>query len=262
MKRVAIITARGGSKRLPGKNIRPFHGKPILHYAIAAAQESGLFDDVIVSTDDDEIAVMAEAVRATVLKRPEMLANDTATTAQAMRHAVQFLADHGASLERVACIYPCTPLLRVSDLQDGFDKLVESGKTYVFSIAEYAPSIHRALMRWEDGSVRPVWSQFRDTRTQDLEPRYYDAGQWYWGKADAWLNEVPIHDAWSIGHVIPRNRAIDIDTEDDWRLAEALYQLEHAGCKACGRKPADYDLCTDEDCQLDNAVAKRRRGQC
>lgn len=227
MHRVAIVLARGGSKRLPRKNIRPFHGRPILYYPVNAAIKCGLFDEVIVSTDDEEIAAIAGAVGCnTVIKRPEMLANDTATTAQAMRHAVQFLTDHGAALEHVCCLYPCTPMVRYQDLLEGFERLIESGKAYVFSIARYAPDIHRALMRWDDGSVRPVWAQFRNTPTQDLEPRYYDAGQWYWGTAAAWLNEVPIHDSWSIGHLLPRERAIDIDTQADWDLAWAVYALE------------------------------------
>lgn len=229
--RVAIIPARGGSKRLPRKNIRPFAGKPILHYPIKAARECLLFDEVIVSTDDAEIARLAiDGGCHRVMHRPAVLADDFATTGQVMRHAVAELIEDlgGYKLEHVCCIYPCTPLLLAADLQAGFNTLVESGKAYVFSVAEYAPQIHRALIRWPDGAVRAVFPNMRDARTQDLDPRYYDAGQWYWGKAESWLKEVPIHDAWSIGHVIPRTRAIDIDTNEDWLMAEALYRTQVA----------------------------------
>lgn len=227
MKRVAIITARGGSKRLPRKNIRPFHGKPILHYAIAAARASQLFDDVMVSTDDEEIATVAcLSGCSTVIKRPAELANDTATTAAAMRHAVQYLTSEGAKLEHVCCIYPCTPLIQPADLHDGLTKLVTSGKCYVFPVCEYAPAVQRMLSMDLAGVVQSVWPNFDNVRTQDLEPRWHDAGQWYWGKADAWLNEIPIYGSWSIGLALPRWRCIDIDTYDDWVVAEAVYQAK------------------------------------
>lgn len=230
MKRVAIITARGGSKRLPRKNIRPFHGRPILHYAIAAAKQARLFDDVIVSTDDEEIATAAHLGGcSSVIKRPAELADDRATTAQAMHHAVRYLMDQGAPLEQVCCIYPCTPLLLPADLHDGFNKLMASGKCYVFPVAQYAPAVQRMLRMDDNGVMQPVWPNFNDVRTQDLEARWHDAGQWYWGKADAWLNEIPIYGSWSVGQPVPRWRAIDIDTGEDWIIAEAAYEYFHGG---------------------------------
>lgn len=227
MKRAAIITARGGSKRLPRKNIRPFHGKPIIHYAIAAARTSRLFDEVIVSTDDPEIARLAiDGGCHRVIHRPADLSNDTATTADAMRHAVQLLQDELAELEHVCCIYPCTPLMQPTDLHAGFDKLVTSGKCYAFPVVQYAPAVQRMLRMEDDGRVQSVWPSFDNVRTQDLEPRWYEAGQWYWGTRDAWLKEIPIYGCWSAGVPIDRWRAIDIDTYEDWLIAEAVYQAK------------------------------------
>lgn len=229
MKRVAVITARGGSKRIPRKNIRLFHGRPIIHYAIDAARASGLFDAVMVSTEDDEISHIAHLGGADeTIQRPPELADDHATTAQVMKHAVDTLQATGErDLELVACIYPCTPLMLATDLQAGVRALEHGKKLYALSVAEYAPSIHRALIRWPDGSLRAVWPNLMQQRTQDvtaLERRYYDAGQWYIGRPSAWLGEVPIHDSWSVGIEIPRARAVDIDTEDDWLMALALHQ--------------------------------------
>lgn len=231
MKRVAIIPARGGSKRLPRKNIRPFHGKPILHYPIAAAKASRLFDDVIVTTDDEEIATVAMLGGcSTVIKRPPELASDTATTAAAIRHAVQYLTREGAGLEHVCCIYPCTPLILPADFHAGFNRLVESGKCYVFTVTPYEQHPARSLRVFDDGRVQSHMPQYDNMRNQDLEPVVHDAGQWYWGTVDAWLNEIPIFGSWSIGHRLPRWRAIDIDTIDDWTVAEAVFAAKlHEG---------------------------------
>ncbi len=225
MKRLAIIPARGGSKRLPRKNIRPFHGRPMLHYPISAARASLLFDDVLVSTEDEQIASLALAGGAHVLVRPAELADDHATTAAVMRHHVEALMAEGATLEYVCCIYPCTPFIRPADLQVGFDLRQACGKLYSFPIVPFAPAMQRAMSLDTTGAVASIWPQFDNVRTQDLEPRYHDAGQWYWGHANAWRYEVPIY-ANAAGLVMERLRAIDIDTIDDWRVAEALYHEE------------------------------------
>lgn len=228
MKRVAIILARGGSKRLPRKNIRPFHGQPILAYPAAAAWASKLFDDVFVSTDDDEIAEFAiYRAYCQVIRRPAELANDTATTAAAMHHAVQFLLDEGAALEYACCMYPCTPLIEPSDLHEGFNRLAGSDLAYCFTTTRYQQHPVRALIPWDDGRVQSVHPQFDDVRNQDLDHRVHDAGQWYFGRTAAWINEVPIFGTRSLGYELPRWRAIDIDTLDDWRVAEAAYAAQH-----------------------------------
>lgn len=227
MKRVAIITARGDSKRLPRKNIRPFHGRPIIHYAIAAAKASMLFDDVIVSTDDEEITAVAHQGGCQwVIKRPAELANDHATTGQVMAHAVDQFLIGGAALEHACCIYPCTPLMTSADLQKGFDLLLHGTRaSYVYPVAQYAPAVQRMMRRDENGLMSMVWPKFDQVRTQDLEPRWHDAGQWYWGLARAWRDEIPIL-VQGVGMPIEGWRAIDIDTYDDWVIAEAVYQAK------------------------------------
>lgn len=225
--RAAIITARGGSKRLPRKNVRDFHGRPIIVHAIRTAMNTGLFDTVIVSTDDAEISLVATAFGAEApFQRPPELADDHASTAQVMKHAVNWLLERARHYEHVCCIYPCTPLMRATDLIDGHQLLERTGKCYAFPVAQYAPAMQRALRVEPDGRVQSVWPNFDGVRTQDLEPRYYDAGQWYWGTAEAWLNEIPIYGSWSVAMPIQRWRAIDIDTEDDWLIAEAVYRAQ------------------------------------
>lgn len=227
MKRAAVILARGGSKRLPRKNIRPFFGKPILHYPIAAARASLIVDEVAVSTDDPEIVRLAiEGGCHQVIHRPAELASDTATTAEAMRHAVEWLMRETPELEHVCCIYPCTPLIEPLDLQHGFERLVTSSKCYVFPVTTYEQAPQRMLRMEADGRVQSVWPQFDHMRNQDLDQRWHDGGQWYWGTRDAWLKGIPIYGAWSLGLPLPRWRCIDIDTYDDWLIAEAVYQAK------------------------------------
>lgn len=228
MRRVAIIPARGGSKRLPRKNIRPFFGKPIIHYAIAAAKASKIFDDVMVSTDDEEVATAAMLGGcATVIKRPAELADDHVGTGAVMRHAIQYLVDNGAAIEQACCIYPCTPLIHPLDLHEGFHLMMVSDYAYCFPVARYAPAVQRMLRMDDLGVLKSVWPNFDEVRTQDLDERWHDAGQWYWGKAHAWLNELQPYAGVAVGLPIPRWRAIDIDTLDDWRVAEAVFAAQH-----------------------------------
>lgn len=223
---VCVIPARGGSKRIPRKNIRPFHGRPIIHYAIAVAEASGLFDEVIVSTDDEEIATVAHLGGcAQVIKRPAELADAYAGTQAVMQHALRWLLDEGAPVAHACCLYAPTPLVTIEDLEKGYRRLIDSGKCYAFAVAAYSPGVQHALRMDEHGVVQAVWPNFNQVRSQDLEPRWYGAGQWYWGKADAFVNGIELYGPWSVGVQIPRARAIDIDTEDDWRLAEALYEM-------------------------------------
>ncbi len=230
MKRVAIIPARGGSKRLPRKNIRPFFGKPVLHYPIAAALESRIFDAVYVSTEDPEISDIAMAAGADLLPRPSELASDTATTAAVMAHAVQFLKEGGVKLEQACCIYPCTPMIEAADFHRGFDLLRSNDRaSYVFTVTDYEQHPYRMLRFVGADWVRSIWPKYDDLRNQDLEPMVHDAGQWYWGWAQAWLDQMPIYGAWSMGFRLPRWRAIDIDTIDDWKVAEAAFSAFRKG---------------------------------
>ena len=226
--RLAVIPARGGSKRIPRKNVALFAGRPMIAYAIAVAQESGLFDHVLVSTDDDEIAEVARGLGAQVpFVRPAELANDHAVTAAVVVHAVQRCQDLGLLAgpdAEVCCIYPGVPLLAAQDLCRAREALQPG--LYAFAVVPFAAAIQRALRRQANGATAPFFPEHQQTRTQDLEPAYHDAGQFYWGHASTWLSGQSIHDhARTV--VLPEWRVVDIDTPDDWKRAEALHAALH-----------------------------------
>ncbi len=219
---IAIIPARGGSKRIPRKNIKEFGGKPMIAYAITAAKNSGLFDHVLVSTDDAEIAIIAKEWGAeTPFVRPAELANDYTATVPVVAHAIHACDALGWYFSNVCCIYPGVPFIQVEDLQGAFKHLEAGGIDYSFPVTEFPSTIQRALKRNNDGVMQPFYPEFEFTRTQDLEPAYYDAGQFYWGKKEAWLSNPRIHSS-GVGYVIPSWRVVDIDTPADWDRAERL----------------------------------------
>jgi len=221
---IAIIPARGGSKRIPRKNVRGFAGKPMIAYAIATAIESGLFEHVVVSTDDAEIVETAKLFGAEVpFLRPEELANDYTATAPVVAHALTECRRLGWNLNYACCIYPGVPFLQVEDLRQSLQQLKCSDAGFCFPVTEFPSAIQRALKRDENGRLEPFNPEFELTRTQDLEPAYYDAGQFYWGKAEAWLDSPKLHSQ-GVGYVIPSWRVVDIDTPDDWRRAELLHR--------------------------------------
>lgn len=219
---IAVIPARGGSKRIPRKNIKAFGGKPMIAYAITAAKNSGLFDHVLVSTDDAEIASIANTWGAeTPFVRPAELANDFTATVPVVAHAIQAGEELGWSFDNVCCIYPGVPFIEVEDLQGAFKHFKVGSADYCFPVAEFPSAIQRALKRSSDGVMQPFYPEFQLTRTQDLEPAYFDAGQFYWGNKMAWLSNPRIHSS-GIGYVIPSWRVVDIDTPEDWERAEVL----------------------------------------
>ncbi|NEX59663.1 pseudaminic acid cytidylyltransferase [Noviherbaspirillum galbum] len=223
--RIAVIPARGGSKRIPRKNIKEFAGKPMIAYAIGAAFECGLFEHVVVTTDDDEIAGIARGLGAEVpFKRPAELSDDHAGTVPVIAHAIDACASLGWDVRVACCIYPGVPLIQVDDLRDTCKMLEEGGADYAFTVTSFPAAIQRALKRGADGRMAPFYPEFVRTRTQDLEPGYYDAGQFYWGTVDAWRSGRSPHQAGK-GLVIPEWRAVDIDTPDDWARAEVLYRM-------------------------------------
>ncbi len=223
---IAIIPARGGSKRIPRKNIKAFGGKPMIAYAITAAKSSGLFDHVLVSTDDAEIASIANEWGAeTPFVRPAELANDFTATVPVVAHAIQACEDLGWSFDNVCCIYPCVPFIEVDDLQGAFKRLEAGGIDYCFPVAEFPSAIQRAMKKDCDGVMQPFYPEFELVRSQDLEPGYYDAGQFYWGNRKAWLSNPRIHSN-GAGYVIPSCRVVDIDTPGDWGRAELLARLQ------------------------------------
>ena len=219
---LCVIPARGGSKRIPHKNIKDFNGLPMIAYAINAAREANVFDKIVVSTDDQEVAKIANKYGAeTPFWRPSELSDDFASTVSVVSHATQACESVGFKPDYVCCIYPGVPLLKAEDLWSSLEILRASDAEYCFSIVEFAAAIQRALRMTNSGHVRPYQPQYQLVRTQDLETAYHDAGQFYWGKTSAWVAEMLMHDG-GLGYVIPKWRAIDIDTPDDWKKAELL----------------------------------------
>ena len=223
---VAVIPARGGSKRIPRKNVRTFCGRPMISWAIEAATRSGLFARVIVSTDDDEIAAVAVHCGAEApFRRPAELADDRAGTVAVLSHAARWLQEHCSSTSNVCCIYATAALLQAEDLAQGL-RVLESGDwDYVFSATEYASSIFRAFRQHPAGGVEMIFPEYRETRSQDLPMALHDAAQFYWGRAAAWSSGRPIFGPSSAAVVLPRWRVQDVDTEDDWRRAEMIQRL-------------------------------------
>lgn len=222
---VAIIPARGGSKRIPRKNLKIFAGRPMIAHAIEAARASDIIDRVVVSTDDDEIAAIAKQHGAEVpFMRPADLADDHTPTAPVIAHALSALAEAGAAgIDFICCIYPGVPFLDKDDLAAGLALLRKRGSGYVFPVAAYPAPIQRALKMADDGELQSFDPQYALTRTQDLELAFFDAGQFYWGAADTWRAAGPIH-ADALGLQIPEWRVVDIDTPADWDRAERLYR--------------------------------------
>jgi pseudaminic acid cytidylyltransferase len=224
--KVAIIPARGGSKRIPKKNIRLFAERPMISHSIRAAQESGVFDHVIVSTDDDEIAKIALSWGAEVpFIRPPEFSGDHVTTVDAISHAVKWLVDHGYPVEYACCIYATAPLVHSRDIAGALSLVAEDRWDYVFSATTFAYPILRAIQLGEDDAVKMFFPEHVHTRSQDLPEAWHDAGQFYWGRTEAWLNRVPIIGATSTIFPIPRWRVQDIDSLDDWEYAELLYRV-------------------------------------
>jgi pseudaminic acid cytidylyltransferase len=221
---VAVIPARGGSKRIPRKNVRPFAGKPIIAYSIAAAKASGLFDQIIVSTDDAEIGSVARSFGAeSPFVRPAALSDDYADTNAVIAHTLEWLTKNGQPADVACGIYATAPFVTAADLQRGYDLLVSSGKSFVFSATEYAFPIQRAIRLTPQGGVAPFFPEWIESRSQDLEHAYHDAGQFYWGRAEAFRDTLPVFANHSVPVILPRYRVMDIDTVDDWTQAELMY---------------------------------------
>ncbi len=223
--KIAVIPARGGSKRIPRKNIRKFADQPMIAHAINAARQSGLFEHVVVSTDDEEVSRIAREWGAeTPFVRPEELADDYTPTVPVVAHAITACRVLGWDVDYACCIYPGVPFIHADDLKRALELLQSSQADYSFPITEFPSAIQRALRRLPDGKMQPFYPEFELTRTQDLEPAYHDAGQFYWGKAEAWLTNEKIHRS-GVGLPIPSWRVVDIDTPDDWTRAEIFYKL-------------------------------------
>ncbi|MEP3635858.1 MAG: pseudaminic acid cytidylyltransferase [Paracoccaceae bacterium] len=224
--RLAVIPARGGSKRIPRKNIRPFCGKPMIAWSIEAAKESGCFDHIVVSTEDVEIAEIARAYGAELpFSRPVNLADDHTATVPVIAHAASECAAIYGLAETVCCLYATAPFVQAEDLQNGLTTLERTGADYVFSAAHFTSPIQRAMRESNGGFARMITPEFDQTRSQDLEAAYHDAGQFYWGSTQAWQEGRPILGGPRTAmYVLPSVRVQDIDTPDDWARAEAMFR--------------------------------------
>ncbi|EEA03765.1 acylneuraminate cytidylyltransferase [Burkholderia sp. H160] len=225
MTTVAIIPARGGSKRIPRKNIRLFHGLPIIAYSIRAARASGLFDRIVVTTDDEEIARVAREYGAeTPFMRPEALSDDHAGTMGVVQHAIDELARLGDAPTLACCIYATAPFLQPGFLRQGLQLLeAHTDRSYAFSVTTFGFPVQRALRVTADGGLDAIYPEYRLVRSQDLDEAWHDAGQFYWGRADAWLRGDTLFSPAALPVALPRHLVQDIDTPEDWRRAEWMY---------------------------------------
>lgn len=220
--KVAVIPARGGSKRIPRKNIKHFRGKPVIAWSIEAAKASGAFDHVVVSTDDAEIAQIAKTWGAEVpFLRPAELSGDFAGTTAVIAHAIGWMQEQQWQLEAVCCLYP-TPFAHAEDLRRGLAALQSGAWEFAFAVTEFDGPVLRSFRLHPEGGVEMFFPQYLETRSQDLPKVYHDAGQFYWGRPGAWLADLRIFDRHSFPVVLPASRVQDIDTAEDWRRAELI----------------------------------------
>lgn len=226
MKKVAIITARGGSKRIPQKNIKEFLGKPIIAYSIKAALNSKLFDEVMVSTDSLDIARIAKESGAVVpFMRSEKTSDDFATTADVLIEVIDNYKKIGKDFDLLCCIYPTAPFVTQKKLKDSLSLMLEKKADSVMPIIKFSYPIQRALRNTENSHIEYFWPENGNKRSQDLEKSYHDAGQFYWIKTDVLLSYKSLVAKNTIGFEISELEAQDIDEESDWKLAEIKYQL-------------------------------------
>jgi N-acylneuraminate cytidylyltransferase len=226
-KKVAIITARGGSKRISRKNIKEFLGYPIIKYSIDAALNAGCFDEVMVSTDDSEIAEIAKKYRANVpFMRSEKTSNDIAMTADVIEEVLLEYQKNGQNFEYACCIYPTASFITPGKLQKSFEILKENDADSVIPVVKFSYPIQRSL-KIESKKLSMFHPEFLNTRSQDLEPAYHDAGQFYWLKIEAFLKQKSLFMSNTLPLEISELEVQDIDNEVDWKLAELKYKLLH-----------------------------------
>lgn len=228
MNNLAIITARGGSKRIPRKNIRNFLGKPIISYSIESALQSGVFDEVMVSTDDDEISEIAKKYGAKVpFKRSSETSNDTATTTDVILEVLREYKIRGVCFEYACCIYPTAPFITADSLKKGFEQMIESKTQAAIPVVKYSYPIQRALQIDSVGKLSMLYPEHSRSRSQDLTTCYHDAGQFYWFKVSAIKADMELLKMNASPIIIPETQVQDIDTEEDWILAEMKYKQSH-----------------------------------
>ena len=232
MNMVAIIPARGGSKRIPAKNIKIFAGKPIIAYSIAAATQSGLFSRVIVSTDSQDIAGISEEFGAEVpFIRPAELSDDFTETSAVILHTLNWLEETDALPDYFCCLYATAPFIQVKNIKEGFDRLRQENAISAFSVTSFPYPIFRALKTNDNGCLKMFWPEHKTTRSNDLPEAYHDAGQFYWAHTQHFRKEKTFFSSKAVAVVLPRHLVQDIDTPEDWEVAEQMYQALKFGKK-------------------------------
>ena len=223
---ICVIPARGGSKRIPKKNIKLFHGKPMIQWSIEAARESNIFDTIIVSTDDDEITELAESLGALVpFKRPTNLSDDYTSTTSVISHAALWSIENKLDSPIICCLYATAPFVQPSDLREAHQIIATENWEYVFSAGEYSSPIFRAFEQTNNGGSKMFFPENFETRSQDLPKALFDAGMFYMGTTNAWINNLRIFDEHSFPFNIPNWRIQDIDTPNDWKQAEQMAKI-------------------------------------
>jgi len=223
--KIAVIPARGGSKRIPMKNIKNFSGKPIIAWSIEAAIKSKLFDRVIVSTDNHEIASIAKQHGADVpFMRSKHLSDDYTGTNAVVKDVIQNIHKNGEQVSYVCCIYATAPFVSSKYLIKAYQDLINQNKSYAFSVTTYSFPVERSFVINQSNVIENLFPDMTLSRSQDLQEVYHDAGQFYWGLADAFLNDLPIFSRHSIPIILPRYLVQDIDTIEDWKQAELMFE--------------------------------------
>ena len=225
MRSLCIIPARGGSKRIPNKNIKPFCGKPIIEYSIEAALTSELFDTVMVSTDSELIGEIATNAGADIpFYRTAKTSNDFATTLEVIIEVIEEYKKLGKEFDFICCLYPTAPMVQIADLKEGFKKLANHNFDTVMPITRFSFPIWRGL-KVSGEKVEMIWPENQNTRSQDLETAYHDAGQWYWMRTSNIGNQGIYQNASFI--LLDNQKVQDIDTVEDWEIAEIKYQKQN-----------------------------------
>lgn len=223
---IAIIPARGGSKRIPRKNIKDFCGKPMIAWSIETAFSTGLFEKILVSTDDEEIAEISRCYGAeTPFIRPKELAGDFVGTNDVMSHATNWILNEGHSISAICCILATAPFIEIKDIKSGLDLLNSGDWDYVITATNFAAPIQRSFFEHSDGGIEMFFPEHYLTRSQDLTEAFHDAAQFYWGRPNAWLEKKPGLGRNSTLLKIPRWRVQDIDNTEDWKRAEILASI-------------------------------------
>ena len=222
---IAIIPARSGSKRIPNKNIKKFHGKPIISFSIAKAIQSKLFDEIVVSTDSKKIADIAIKFGAKIpFLRPKSISDDKTRITEVIKHTLSWYAKKNINFSYACCIYAANPLLELDYLKKGYNELIKSNKEYSLSITKYNHPVQRSMFINKYGNIQPFNKRNIKSRTQDLKEAYHDAGQFIWGKSQAFLKSVEPLSSRSLPIIIPSYKVSDLDDFEDFKRTEIIYR--------------------------------------